>query len=71
MKTELFGGSEDGKPIEINNKYMPLEIRIPTIPDLVDLLEDPNDDPTKPFEMKTLSYVLDADGRYKAKDMTK
>ena len=70
MKTELFGGSEDGKPIELKGN-IPSEILIPTIPGLIDMIEDPNDDPTRPFEMKTLSYMLDADGRYKAKDMIK
>ena len=33
MKTELFGGSEDGKPIELKGN-IPLEILIPTIPGL-------------------------------------
>ena len=70
MKTELFGGSQDGKPIEVNYNR-PHEILIPVMPDLVARLEDPNDDPRKPFEMQTLSYKLDIDGKYKAEDMSK
>jgi hypothetical protein len=70
MKTELFGGSQDGKPIQLNG-HIPHEIVIPVLPDFVELLESTGD-PTKPFEMKTISYLLDEkDGRYKAKDMTK
>lgn len=70
MKIELFGGSQDGKPIELKG-YMPLTIKIPLFPDLIARVEDPNDDPAKPFEMQTLSYHLDKGGRYKAEDMTK
>ena len=70
MKTELFGGSQDGKPIELKGN-IPSEIVIPIIPEFTSILEDPNSDPTQPFEMQTLSYLLDRDGKYKAKDMTK
>ena len=70
MKTELIGGSQDGKPIELR-RNIPHEILIPVLPDLIAVLEDPNSDPTKPFEMQTLSYQLDKDGKYKAKDMTR
>ena len=70
MKTELFGGSQDGKPIELKGNILS-EIVIPIIPEFTSILEDPNADPTRPFEMQTLSYQLDKDGKYKAKDMTK
>lgn len=70
MKTELFGGSQDGKPIELKGN-IPSEILVPVIPGLIDMIEDPDDDPTQPFQMTNLSYILDRDGRYKAKDMTK
>ena len=70
MKTELVGGSQDGKPIELKGN-IPHKIIIPVMPDLIVRLEDPNDDPRKPFEMQTLSYHLDIDGKYKAEDMTK
>jgi hypothetical protein len=70
MKTELFGGSQDGKPIELKG-HMPLTIKIPVVPDLIARIEDPNDDPAKPFEMQTLSYQLDIDGKYKAEDMSR
>lgn len=70
MKTELFGGSEDGKQIEINNGYMPSEILIPAPIRLT--AEVPEDyDPRQMLTMPTLSYKLDSDGKYKAEDMTK
>ena len=69
MKTELFGGSEDGKQIEING-YMPSEILIPAPISLT--AEVPEDyDPRQMLTMPTLSYKLDIDGKYKAEDMTK
>jgi hypothetical protein len=69
MKTELFGGSEDGKQIEING-YMPSEIRIPAPIRLT--AEVPEDyDPRQMLTMPTLYYKLDTDGKYKAEDMTK
>ena len=73
MKTELFGGSEDGKQIEINNGYMPLEIRIPAPISLT--AEAPEGyhsyHSRQMWTMPVLSYKLDADGKYKAGDMTK
>ena len=69
MRTELYGGSEDGKQIEING-YMPLEIRIPAPISLT--AEVPEDyDPRQVLTMPVLSYKLDIDGKYKAEDMTK
>ena len=69
MKTELFGGSEDGKQIEING-YIPSEIRIAAPISLT--AEVPKDyDPRQMLTMPTLSYKLDIDGKYKAEDMTK
>lgn len=70
MKTELFGGSEDGKPIEIRGN-VPSTIEISVVPDLIARLEDPNEDPRVMFKMETLIYKLDTDGRYRAEDMTK
>jgi hypothetical protein len=70
MKTELIGGSQDGKSIELKG-HIPSTIKIPVVPDLMVRLDDPYDDPAKPFEMQTLSYHLDIDGRYKAEDMTR
>jgi len=69
MKTELFGGSEDGKQIEING-YVPSEILISAPISLT--AEVPEDyDPRQVLTMPTLSYKLDIDGKYKAEDMTK
>lgn len=72
--TELFGGAEDGKPIEINNSYIPMEIRVPIIPDLTMPLEDELEfgDPTQPIpSFKELSYELNKDGKYHIKKETR
>ena len=69
MKTELFGGSQDGKPIELKGN-IPSEILIPAPIQLT--AEVPEDyDPRQLLTMPTLSYKLDKDGKYKAEDMTK
>lgn len=67
IHTELFGGAEDGKLIELNSNNIPMEIRVALPPDLtmnfVDELE--YGDPTQPIPMfKELSYKLNKDGKY-------
>ena len=66
VHTELFGGPEDGKPIELDNTNMPIEIKVPMVANLTMALEDELEfgDPTQPFTMKQLSYKLNKDGKY-------
>ena len=68
--TELYGGAEDGKPIELNSNNLPLEIRIAVIPDLTMSLDDELEfgDPTQPIPtFKELLYELNKDGKYHIK----
>lgn len=68
--TELYGGAEDGKPIELNSNNLPLEIRVPAIPDLTMSLDDELEfgDPTQPIPtFQELSYELNKDGKYQIK----
>lgn len=60
-KFELYGGKFDGKPIELNQYSH--EILIPDL-DIDLMYELEYGDPTQPFEMKTVSYRMDKDGRY-------
>ena len=65
--TELFGGAEDGKPIELNSNNIPMEIRVAIPPDLTCSLQDELEfgDPTQPIPaFKELSYKLNKDGKY-------
>ncbi len=63
IHTELFGGAADGKPIELNNSSIPMEIRVPIAPHItIESLEEGN--PTEPFSFQTLSYKLNKDGKY-------
>jgi hypothetical protein len=67
IHTELFGGAEDGKLIELNSNNIPMEIRIPVIPTIDLSLQDELEygDPTQPIpSFEELSYKLNSDGKY-------
>jgi len=61
IKTELYGGKYDGKPIEVDSNVR--EVLIPDVSVYIDY-ELEFGDPTKPFEMKNISYKLDNNGKY-------
>jgi hypothetical protein len=70
IHTELFGGAEDGKEIELNSNNIPIEIRVPVIPTLHASLQDELEygDPTQPIpSFEEISYELHADGKYHLK----
>ena len=61
IKTELYGGKYDGKPIEVDSNVR--EVLIPDVSVYIDY-ELEFGDPTQPFEMKNISYKLDSSGKY-------
>jgi hypothetical protein len=74
IHTEFFGGAEDGTSIELNSNNIPIEIRVPVIPDLTCSLQDELEygDPTQPIpSFKEISYELHADGKYHIKKESK
>lgn len=61
IHTELFGGKYDGKPIEVDRHVK--EVLVPDVSVDIDY-ELEFGDPTQPFEMKTVSYKIDNNGKY-------
>ena len=61
IKTELFGGKYDGKPIEVDS-----HVKEVLIPDISIYIDDDLEfgDPTQPISMNTISYKLNKDGKY-------
>lgn len=67
IHTELFGGAEDGKSIELNSGNIPMEIIVAVPPNLTMSLQDELEfgDPTQPIpSFQKLSYQLNKDGKY-------